>query len=52
MKGVLHFDRNQDYEMVSPRKLQIFHFTVRRALDTGDKFDLELKVSLQFIESS
>eukprot|EP00795_Rhopilema_esculentum_P000142 gene143-9759_t len=43
MKGVLHFDRNQDYEIVTPRKLHTFHFTVRRALNTGDKFDVELK---------
>ena len=52
MQGVLHFDRNQDYDMTGSRRLQSFNMTVRRALNTGDKFDIiidKVFLSLYFL---
>jgi len=43
MKGVLHYDRQQDYDVVSSRRPHSFTLTVRRALDTGDIFDVMLE---------
>ena len=43
MTGVLHFDRHQDYDIISERRLRSFNMTVRRALDTGDWKDFVLE---------
>ena len=42
MKGVLHYDRQQDYDVISSRRPHSLNLTVRRALDTGDVFDIML----------
>ena len=43
MKGVLHYDVQQDYDVISSRRPHSLNLTVRRALDTGDIFDVVLK---------
>ena len=49
MKGVLHYDRQQDYDVVSSRRPHSFTLTVRRALDTGDIFDVMLEKVIAMI---
>ena len=43
MKGVLHYDLQQDYDVISPGRPHSFNLKVRRALDTGDAFDVVLE---------
>eukprot|EP00794_Sanderia_malayensis_P007037 gene7037-7826_t len=43
LKSTLHFDKSQDYHLITKKTPKSLNLTLRRSIDTDDPFDAEIK---------